>query len=200
MRIGVLFSLLTLSSLLACCADSRRSPAAEKSLFHTASQLPPDSAYVIAVDLQRRGHHLESIDYFRRSLVGHEDVAQLHLELGQALHNASLETDLSLGFVRFVVPRSQDRLAMTRDALAEIARAVTLAPTEEFHSYALFIRARILMMWGLKAEALEAVIEARHLVPQVDVLRHLESQCLEALDGTVPGRNVPRVTKRIRHR
>lgn len=146
----------------------------------TAAQLPPSNAYRLGVDLQTQGRHVESIAYFRRALEGEGNRVQLHLDLGQALHNGSIEMHER----GFAVAQSQQRLAMAREALAMVDVAARLATTPEERAYALFVRGRILLMWGLSTEALEAVLESRRLAPHVEVLRYLEAKCRGALSGS----------------
>lgn len=149
-----------------------------------------EALYGEALRLQRAGMHLESVPYFRAAVVLHPEVAQLHVEYGQSLHNAAIETDLSHGFVRFVVSNSLDRAALVREALVEMRRAVELASDPGERAYALFILARTESMLGLPADALLHLRQSQALGPGIPLLvEQIRAAELE-MGAPVPSRSV----------
>ena len=147
------------------------------------SPLTPEAAYQMAVSLQHQGRHMESIDHFRRALAAHPDIAQLHLELGESLHNAAIQTDLRYGFVRYSVASSLERLALEREAITELQAAEATAASPAERSQALFSLARIQSQLGLVCDAVVSIREARRLSPSVRVLETFEAALTQRLDA-----------------
>lgn len=122
----------------------------------------------------------------------HEEIGQLHLEYGEALHNAAIETDLRFGFVRFVVPSSQERAALADEAISELRRSVEVARTPDEGAYALFVLGRIQSSIGLQADALESAGTARALAPGTGILEEFElSRKMVLMDQDPAGRGRP---------
>jgi tetratricopeptide (TPR) repeat protein len=165
---------MVLGTLLVSCGQDASLPAQTAARDDWPS-LDAEAAYRHAVALQQAGLHLESLPYFRRAMRAQEGIGQLHLEYGEALHNAAIETDLRFGSVRFVVPSSQERTALANEAVLEVRRAVELARTTDERAYALFILGRMQSLMGLQADALESVMAARTLAPDVGVMKDFES-------------------------
>jgi len=117
----------------------------------------PRQDFARAIALQRDGKHVRSVPYFRAAAAGDPNVAQLHIELAQALHNASIEMDFSGRAVRYVLARSQDRARARAEALFEASRGIELATDDQELAYAWFVRTRILDMSGDVAGALLSI-------------------------------------------
>ena len=181
-RLAVTAALL-LAILASCSGPASQLPAIEA----REAELSGEAAYKKAVELQLAGRHVESVPLFRRAAQTSPHISRLHLEYGQALHNASIQTDLRFGFVRYVVPSSQERTALANEAILEARESVQLARTRDERAYALFTLARFQSLMGLHADALEAVMTARELAPDVAVLREFESSQRLILEDAAGG-------------
>jgi tetratricopeptide (TPR) repeat protein len=176
-----LASALLLASLVSC-SDKATSPV-PITVQSIEQGLDAKAAYERGVALQRAGHHIESVPFFRRAMQAHQEISRLHLEYGEALHNAAIQTDQRFGFVRFVVPSSQERAALANEAILELRRSAELARTADERAYALFILGRTQSLIGIQADALESVMMAQALAPNVSVLGGFElSQRLILMD------------------
>ena len=158
-RLKLALLLLALAAS-ASCSRAPRAPGGGE-----APSGNPQQDFARAVALQREGKHLRSVPYFRAAAAADPNVAQLHVELAKALHNASIEMDFSGRAVRFVVGRSQDRARLRLQALGAADQAIELAPNADERAYAWFVRARILDMSGDVAGALLSVERGLELKP-----------------------------------
>ena len=172
MRLRVTAAVPPLLILISCGDHGASTP--PRATQSPQPNLSADAAHERAVALQRLGRHIESVPLFRRALEAHQAVSRLHLEYGEALHNASFQTDLRFGFVRYVVPSSQERIALANEGIMELHRAVGLAQAADERAYALFILGRSQSLLGLQPDALESITMARALAPNVPVLKDLE--------------------------
>src|SRR5205814_5338316 len=117
-------------------------PAADAGAVAERPSGVPQRDFARAVSLQGKGHHLESVAFFRSAAEADPENGGLHLELAKALHNASIQMDFSGRGVRYVVARSQDRARLRHAALAEVQRAIELAPDAGARAFALYTRSR----------------------------------------------------------
>lgn len=133
---------------------------------------PPQeaTAEARALEFQRNGRHDLALPYFREAAKLHSEESTVHVELSQALFNASSQTDLSLGFVRFVVPSSQERSQLLADAVSDGLTAIAKAQTPEQRAFAHFNLGRIWLLSGQFTEALLQFEVARSLVAGIEVL------------------------------
>ena len=178
--IGIALAALALSGLVSCAR-----PAAESGAIAERPSGAPQRDFARAVTLQGQGRHLESVAFFRSAAEADPENGGLHLELAKALHNASIQMDFSGHGVRYVVARSQDRAQLRHQALAEVQRAVELAPDAGARAFALYTRARLLDQSGDVAGALVCLDSALALMPDEPVLHQTHA----LLDGRLhPGR------------
>ena len=104
-----------------------------------------------------RGKWLESLPYYARvSALRSPPAWDIHTDLGTALHNASVQPGVRASF---------ERMALTRQAVAEIDRADSLAAGPAERLRVLIANARLLRHWGLPWDALIALRAARQLDP-----------------------------------
>ena len=166
---------------LASCAK----PAAGPGAVAERPSGVPQRDFARAVALQARGQHLESVAFFRSAAGADPENGGLHLELGKALHNASIQMDFSGRGVRYVVARSQDRARLRHESLAELERAIELAPDPGARAFALYTRSRLLDQSGDVAAALASVDSALALMPGERVLHETRAR----LDGRLRPRH-----------
>ena len=180
-----LIALTILLLITSCQSASQRFPEWPRPslLSSKAPLLSDEAAYTQAIQFQRLGRHIESIPYFRAVLGAHPDIAQLHLEYGQALHNASLETDLSRGFVRYSIGNSFDRSAIAREALKELKAGLDISRSDAERAYALFTIARVQAMFGLPTVAALELDEAAALAPGTAQIAHQRELLTASLRG-----------------
>lgn len=141
------------------CSRESGHPAHSGSLLgiDSAASLSPELAYATAVELQRSGRHVAALSHFRHAVAAHPEVSELHVTLGQALHNAAIQTDTTHGPVRYVVASSYERLALERAALLELRTAVHLASAPADRAHAVFTLSRIQSLLGLQADAMRTI-------------------------------------------
>ena len=141
----------------------------------------PRADFARAVALQREGQHSRSVPYFRAAAAADPRVAQLHVELGKALHNASIQMDFSGRAVRFVVARSQDRARLRHEALAALERGAALAAGPDERWPAWFAHARVLEMSGDVAGALVSVERGLESAPGERPLQRAHARLADRL-------------------
>ena len=136
-----------------------------------AETLTAPEAYDRGVALQRNGEHVASVPYFRRAVELEPGLRQPHDDLALALHDAAIQTELADARVRLVVPSSDRRVAMLREALEELDRAERLAPSPAEHALVHGTRGRMYQLWGFPNEALEEFDRAVACAPQWTSMR-----------------------------
>jgi len=176
-RVSILVVLLLLPS---GCSERAKAPGAPVA---DAPSGEPRRDFARAVQLQREGEHARSVAFFRAAADADPETGGLHLELGKALHNASIEMGFSGHAVRFEVARSQDRARMRREALAEIRRAIEREPDPGARSYAWFLHSRVLELSGYVIDALESVERGLELNPSEPTLRAAQARLEARLRG-----------------
>lgn len=130
----------------------------------------PAVDYARALQLQRSGQHLASVPFFRSVSRASPRDGGLHLDYGVALHNESIQTDVTRGAVRFVVPCSDERARLRRESLVELRTAIALAATDEDRAYAWSVDSRLLEIMGRPLEAREALERALVIRPDEPAL------------------------------
>jgi hypothetical protein len=174
--------LVALACALACAASC--APAAAPPGTPAASERPsgdPRQDFARAVALQREGQHSRSVTFFRAAAQADPGTALLQLELGKALHNASIQMDFSGRAVRFVVGRSQDRARLRHEALAALERGAALAPGPGEQVAAWLAHARVLELSGDVAGALASVERGLTSAPLEPVLLRAHARLLDRL-------------------
>jgi len=141
-----------------------------------SSQVELRRMHAEAMALQDSGRFDEALPWLRELSRQLPNDADAHLALGMALFNASGQTDLRFGPVRFVVPSSQRRSQMLAEAIREMQRAVLLAPTVSDRVRARLWLCRTWLLAGYVSESLLEVSTARAEAPddprlQTDFLR-----------------------------
>ncbi len=141
----------------------------------------PRRDFARAVALQREGQHWRSVEFFRAAAQADPASALLQVELGKALHNASIQMDFSGRAVRFVVGRSQDRARLRHEALAALERGAALAPGPGEQVAAWLAHARVLELAGDVAGALLSVERGLESAPGTPALLGARARLLDRL-------------------
>ena len=139
----------------------RRPPAGAPE--RTLDPTRPESLYAQAIRLGKEGRNLESLRFFERAgpgLAGRH--YEYHFDYAAALHNLCVQAEERRGIRMPVVRTSVERVALMRQALAEMERAERVAPTPPDKSRVLRTRALILRFWGLPWNAFEQLRLAQY--------------------------------------
>lgn len=119
-----------------------------------ASAVPPQVAYEKGLELSRSGRFVESLPYFRRALSGAPpDPWLVHYIHAGVLYSAGLEERGARGISTMAVRSSVERVALMRQALAELDSAERLAPTPRDRATVIRERAMRLQIWGFPWDA-----------------------------------------------
>lgn len=174
--------LVVTAGMLALAAACERVAPPDPSALERPSG-DPRRDFARAVALQREGQHSRSVPFFRAAAEADASVAMLHLELGKALHNASIQMDFSGRAVRFVVGRSQDRAQLRREALTALERGAALAPGPGEQAAAWFAHARVLELSGDLAGALRSAERGLESAPAEPILQRAHARLLDRLQA-----------------
>lgn len=128
--------------------------------------LDPVEAYRTAVRLSQDSRFVESLPYYRRALA--DSIAagwQQHYAYATALYDVTLGYR-TVGSVQLAQTRSSDeRVALMREALAQLARAASLAPDSRTLAMIQGDLARMSFVWGFPWDAFIAYRRAQGLAP-----------------------------------
>jgi len=125
----------------------------------------PREEYATALRLGRERQHLASLPHLRSALAGvREDFMEIHLEYAEQLYSATFEAR-PRPWPMPAVRSSIERVAMMREALAQMDRA-THFPLGLAQRAGLFRRhGEMMQAWGLDWEALRSFREAERANP-----------------------------------
>lgn len=119
-----------------------------------AAALTPDAAYQTALGLSTAGRHAESLPYYRRALAGQRSTEWgVRYNLAGELYNVGLETHPYLGGAVPGARSSIERVAMMREALAQMDTAEHLARNAHDRAVVIRTRGEHLQVWGLPWDA-----------------------------------------------
>ena len=183
-RLSLRATLLALLAVSFACTKPASGPGGAPAAEAPSGE--PRHDFARAVELQRAGDHLQSVPFFRAAALAEPMQSGLHLELGKALHNASIEMGFSGHAVRFEVARSEDRARMRREALAEVRRAIELEPDPGARAYSWFLHARMLELAGYVLDAHASVERALELNPSEPTLLAARARLEARLRGAGP--------------
>lgn len=158
MALGLIAWLIVRPQLASRGAESAASGASTG----PAAAMTPQAAYETGLRLAQSGHHEASLPYYRRALEGKPITAWVvHYNYGGALYNVGLEVRDRRGVAVPVTRSSIERVAMMRDALAELDIAERL--TINTHDRAIVIRARgeRFQIWGFPWDAFVQLRQAQ---------------------------------------
>jgi tetratricopeptide (TPR) repeat protein len=183
-RLSLWAALVALLAIASACRNMAKSPGGAPAAEAPSGE--PRRDFARAVELQRAGDHLKSVPFFRAAAQAEPMRSGLHLELGKALHNASIEMGFSGHAVRFELARSEDRARMRREALAEVRRSIELEPDPGARAYSWFLHARMLELAGYVLDAHASVERALELNPSEPTLIAARARLEGRLRGTAP--------------
>jgi hypothetical protein len=127
-----------------------------------AATLTPQVAYQTGLRMAQAGYHMESLPYFRRALEGKPLTAWVvHLNYAGALYNVGLEVRDRHGVAVPATRSSIERVAMMREALAELDIAERLATNPHDRAIAIRSRAERLQIWGFPWDAFAQLRQAQ---------------------------------------
>jgi tetratricopeptide (TPR) repeat protein len=126
------------------------------------ASLDPTDAYRQAIQLQRGRRSNESLPYFRRALAGRPNDWRLRVNYAAALNDAALEVQ-DRGVPMPVIRSSLERVALARQALAQLDEAERLAPGAVERAFVLAAAGQRLVTWGFPLEARERFARAVEL-------------------------------------
>lgn len=130
--------------------------------------MTPQAAYESALRLSQDGHHLESLPYYRRALRGPQRVENpwpIHFNYGAALYNVGLQVRALRGVPVPVVRSSIERVALMREALAQLDTAQLLARTPGDRATVMHARGERFEVWGFPWEAFILMRQAQWTDP-----------------------------------
>lgn len=134
--------------------EPARPGASAPSVPDSIARLDPDRAYERAVRLVNGRRPLESLPYFRHALSHPGEPMLAHLDYATGLHDAALQSNSRFGWLGFATRSSIERLALMREALAQLDAAERLAATPAERARVHATRAHQFLIWGLPWEAL----------------------------------------------
>jgi hypothetical protein len=153
--------------------------------------LRPDAAYQRALRLVNAGEPSRSLPYFRHALSFADKPLMAHANYAVALNRAALDSRVRHGLLLSATRASPERIALMREALAELDVAERMATTPSLRAWVHASRAHRLVVWGMSWDALEEFRRAEAAEPGAwqDViaqlaerLRHPERPDREATD------------------
>jgi tetratricopeptide (TPR) repeat protein len=175
MRLVATLALLGLA--LNACGNSVESRRPEALLDLTAdslAEMAPYEAYQRGLALGESQRFVESLPYFRRALEVPPPAWQPYCDYAISLFHATHQTRAGWPNARPATRSSYERVAMVREALAQLEVAERLAQTAPDRALVMALRARYLKVWGLAWDALgeyhrAATLDERHLIPAVEL-------------------------------
>jgi hypothetical protein len=125
-----------------------------------------EAAYQTALRLSRAGRHEESLPYYRQAVSGGAPRAwAVRYNYGGALYNAGLEVRQRDGVDVPAVRSSIERVALMREALAQLDAAEQLAPTPADRATVMRARGERFQMWGFPWEGFVMLRRAQRTDP-----------------------------------
>jgi tetratricopeptide (TPR) repeat protein len=144
-------------------------PSAEDARLAT---LAPTVAYDSAMVLARAGQHRASLPYYRRALQHRFDVMwPIHFNYASALYNYGLEIGTRNGVPLPATRSSVERVALMREAMAQLDSAERLAPGPAERAMIVRSRAERFRIWGLPWDAFTQYRTAEWIDPNEPALR-----------------------------
>jgi tetratricopeptide (TPR) repeat protein len=132
-----------------------------------AATLTAQAAYDTAVRLSEIGRHEESLPYYRRAVTGTpENPWVVHFNYSNQLYNMGFQLRRRHGVSVPVVRSSIERVALMREALAELDIAERLTTTARDRAMVLRARAERFQVWGFPWEGFVQLREAQWADPQ----------------------------------
>ena len=146
---------------------AERRPAVEHAADSLA-EMPPYEAYRRGLALGEMQLFEESLPYFRRALEVPPPAWQPYCDYAISLFHATHQTRSGWTEATPATRSSYERVAMIREAMAQLDLAERLAQTAPDRAFVIALRARYLKVWGLAWDALSeyhraATLDERHL-------------------------------------
>jgi hypothetical protein len=167
-------------------AGPRRPPPAPD----PAAAADPRAAYARAIELGQSKRFVASLPWFRRASEGIAGDWEVHYNRATALYQASIEVRTHRGSLGSATSSSWERVAWTREALAEMATAERLAPGDEMRVRVATTRAQRLQVWGLPWDAVAGFRGAARFDPGWEKWARSVERTLED-PRVAPGAAVP---------
>ena len=124
------------------------------------SRMQPEAAYARAVQLVDAGEAQRSLPFFRRALSFRGAPATAHLDYSVGLNNTAVQFRARLDIPENRTRSSYERVALMREALAQLEIAEHLATIPALRADVHANRAHRYLTWGFQLEALREFREA----------------------------------------
>jgi hypothetical protein len=176
---------------------ARSAPAARGD---SAAAMSLQEAALMAVQLLREHRAYASLPYYRRvALEMRPSSWEFHLEFASALQSAALDTRSGVARASALARASDERVELTLDALAELARAELAAPEPRARAQVIVVRAFFLRIWGFPLDALAELRRALKVDPSYpDLVSTTKLMARWLREPTIPAAEMARAEREAR--
>jgi len=129
------------------------------------SRMQPEAAYARAVQLVDAGEAQRSLPFFQRALSFSGEPATAHIDYSVGLNNTAVQFRAHLGIPENRTRSSYERVALLREALAQLDIAESLATIPALRAEVHANRAQRYLTWGFQLEAWREFREAEADAP-----------------------------------